>query len=166
MFATLQEQQHGGHKTLDEVFGGKTKGLLGLATDRLCSAVRSTAAKMPGGKLRRQESSNTMGAALIGMIWTAMACDEHGQQLAGLRPVPRSYLISRADPTSTFLQRPVTRRSRSCLTWARSQLWMKVTLHLATSASTAACPSRSRRMATEISWSIAQAFTPTAGSKR
>jgi len=49
MFATLQEQQHGGHKTLDEVFGGKTKGLLGLATDRLCSAARSTAARMPSG---------------------------------------------------------------------------------------------------------------------
>ena len=35
------EQQHGGHTTLDEMFGGKTRGLLGLATDRLCSAVRS-----------------------------------------------------------------------------------------------------------------------------
>ena len=28
---------------------------------------------------------------MIGMIWTAMACDEHDQQLAGMRPVPRSY---------------------------------------------------------------------------
>jgi len=45
---------------------------------------------MPGGKIRRQESSNTMGAAMIGMIWTSMACDEHGQQFVGLRPVSRS----------------------------------------------------------------------------
>jgi len=28
------ELQHGGHKTLDEMFGGKTRGLVGLATDR------------------------------------------------------------------------------------------------------------------------------------
>jgi len=159
------EQQHGGHKTLDEMFGGKTRGLLGLATDRLCSAVRSTAARIPGGKIRRQESSNTMGASMIGMIWTAMDCDEHGQQFAGMRPVPRSY-ISQGDPTGTFGQRPATRRSRSCLTWARSQLWMKMTFLLATRASTAACHLRARRMATAISWSIAHTATPTAGSKR
>jgi len=85
------EQQHGNHKTLDAMFGDKTRGLFGLATDRLCSAVRNTAARMPGGKIRRQESSNTIGTAMIGMIWTAMACDEHDQQLAGMRPVPRSY---------------------------------------------------------------------------
>jgi hypothetical protein len=65
------EQQHGNHKTLDEIFGGKTRGLIGLATDRLCSAVRNTAARMPGGKIRRQESSDTIGAAMIDMIWTA-----------------------------------------------------------------------------------------------
>jgi len=46
---------------------------------------------MPGGKIRRQESSNTIGAAMTGMIWTAMACEEHGQQLEGMHPVPRSY---------------------------------------------------------------------------
>ena len=92
------EQQHGSHKTLDEMFGGENRGLLGLATDRLCSAVRSTAARMPGGKIRRKESSNTMGAAMIGMIWTAMACDEHGQQFAGMRPVPRSYYDIKGRP--------------------------------------------------------------------
>ena len=32
------EQQHGGHKTLDEMFGGETRGLIGLANDRLHSA--------------------------------------------------------------------------------------------------------------------------------
>jgi len=53
--------------------------------------VRNTATRMPGGKIRRQESSNTTGTAMIGMIWTSMACDEQGQQLAGMRPVPRSY---------------------------------------------------------------------------
>ena len=52
----------------------------------------ATAARMSGGKIRRQESSDTVSAAMIGMIWTAMACDEHNQQqqLAGMRPVPRS----------------------------------------------------------------------------
>jgi len=50
---------------------------------------------MPGSKIRRQENSNTMGAAMIGMIWTAMTCDEHGQQFAGMRPVPRSDIIGR-----------------------------------------------------------------------
>ena len=100
------EQQHGGHNTLDAMFGGKTRGLMGLATDRLCSAVRSTAARMPGGKIRRQKSSNTIGTAMIGMIWT----DEHGQQLAGMCPVPRNYLISRAYLTSTFGLRPATRK--------------------------------------------------------
>jgi len=35
------EQQYSNHKTLDEMFGGKTRGLFGLATDRLCSAVRT-----------------------------------------------------------------------------------------------------------------------------
>jgi len=52
--------------------------------------VRKAVTRMPGSKIRRQESSNTIGAAMIGMIWTAIACDEHGQQLAGVRPVPRS----------------------------------------------------------------------------
>jgi len=92
------EQHHEGHKTLDEVFGGKTTGLLGLATECLSSAVRSTAARMPGGKIQRQESSNTMGAAMIVMIWTAMACDEHGQQFAGMRPAPRSYYDIKGRP--------------------------------------------------------------------
>ena len=32
------ELQHGGHKTLDEMFGGETRGLIGLANDRLHSA--------------------------------------------------------------------------------------------------------------------------------
>jgi len=86
------------HKTLEEIFGGKTRGLFRLATDRLCSAMRNTAARMPGGKIRRQESSNTIGAAMIGMIWTAMACDEHGRQLAGMRPVPRSYYAIKGRP--------------------------------------------------------------------
>jgi len=53
---------------------------------------------MPGGKIRRQESSNTMGAAMIDMIWTAMACDEHGQQFAGKCPVPRSYYDIKGRP--------------------------------------------------------------------
>ena len=81
-------------------------------TDRLCSAVRRTVARMPGGKIRRQESSNTMGAAMIGMIWTAKACDEHGQQFAGMPgvPYPAVTMISKADPTSTFGQRPATRK--------------------------------------------------------
>jgi len=92
------EQQHGNHKTLDEMFGGKTRGLFGLATDCLCSAVRNTAARMPGGKIMRQESSNTIGAVMIGMIWTVMACDEHDQQLAGMRPVPRSYYDMKGRP--------------------------------------------------------------------
>jgi len=92
------ELQHGGHKTLDEMFGDKTKGLLGLATDRLCSAMRSTAASMPGSKIRRHESSDTMGAAMIGMIWTALACDEHGQQFAGTRAIPRSYYDIKGRP--------------------------------------------------------------------
>ena len=48
-FRNALEQQHGGHKTLDERFGGENRDLLGLATDRLCSAVRNTAARMPGG---------------------------------------------------------------------------------------------------------------------
>ena len=142
---------------------GENKGLLGLATDRLCSAVRSTAARMPGDKIRRQESSNTMGAALIGMIWTAMACDEHGQQFAGLRAVARSYYVIKGRPDEHLGQMPATRRSRSCVIWARSQWWMRMTFLLATSASTAACLSRSRRMATGISWSIAHAATTTAG---
>ena len=34
------EQQHGCHKTLDEMFGGETRGLFGLATDRLRSVVK------------------------------------------------------------------------------------------------------------------------------
>jgi len=76
-------QQHGNHKTLDEMFGDKTRGIFGLATDRLCSAVRNTAARMPGGKIRRQESSDTMGAAMMGMIW---------------RPVPRSYYDIKGRP--------------------------------------------------------------------
>jgi len=80
------------------MFGGETRGLFGLATDRLCSAARSTAAKMPGGTIKRQESSNTIGAAMIGTIWTAMACDEHGQQFAGMRPVPRSYYDIKGRP--------------------------------------------------------------------
>jgi len=32
------------------------------------------------------------------MIWTGMACDEHGQQLAGMRPVPRSYYDTKGRP--------------------------------------------------------------------
>jgi len=92
------DQQHSNHKTLDEMFRDKTRGLLGLATDCLCSAVRNTAARMPGGKIRRQQSSDTIGAAMIGMIWTAMACDEHDQQLAGMRPVPRSYYDIKGRP--------------------------------------------------------------------
>ena len=35
---------------------------------------------------------------MIGMIWTGMACDEHGQQLAGMRPVPRSYYDTKGRP--------------------------------------------------------------------
>ena len=35
---------------------------------------------------------------MIGMIWTAMACDEHDQQLAGMRPVPRSYYDIKGRP--------------------------------------------------------------------
>ena len=92
------KQQHGNHKTLDEMFGDKTRGLFGLATDRHCSAVRNTAARMPGGKIRRQESSHTIGAAMIGMIWTAMTCDEHDQQLAGMRPVLRIYYNIKGRP--------------------------------------------------------------------
>jgi len=91
-------QEHGNHKTLDEMFGDKTRGIFGLATDRLCSDVRNTAARMPGGKIRRQESSDTIGAAMIDMIWTVMACDEHGHQLAGMRPVPRSYYDIKGRP--------------------------------------------------------------------
>ena len=60
------------------MFRDKNKGLFGLAADCLCSVVRSTAATMPGGKIRKQASFNTMGAAVIGMIYTAIACDEHG----------------------------------------------------------------------------------------
>jgi len=92
------EQQHSNHKTLDEMFGDKTRDIFGLATDRLCSAVRNTAARMPGGKIRRQESSNTIGAAMIGMIWTTMVCDVLGQQLAGMRPVPRTYYHIKGRP--------------------------------------------------------------------
>jgi hypothetical protein len=40
------ELQHGGHKTLDEIFGGETRGLFGLATDRLRSVVKNTATRM------------------------------------------------------------------------------------------------------------------------
>jgi len=53
---------------------------------------------MPGGKIRRQESSNTMSAAMIGLIWTAMACDEHGQQFSEMRPVPRIYYDIKGRP--------------------------------------------------------------------
>ena len=72
------EQQHGNHKTLDEMFGDKTRGLLGLATDRLSSAVRNTAA-------RRQESSNTIGAAMIGPPWlvTSMASSGENNRTIG-----------------------------------------------------------------------------------
>ena len=35
---------------------------------------------------------------MIGMIWTAMACDEHDQQLAGMRPVPCSYYDIKGRP--------------------------------------------------------------------
>ena len=35
---------------------------------------------------------------MMGMIWTAIACDEHGQQLAGMRPVSRSYCDIRGRP--------------------------------------------------------------------
>ena len=80
------------------IFGDKTRGLIGLATDRLCSAMRNTAARMPWGKIRRQESTDTIGAAMIGMIWTAMACDEHDQQLAGMRLVPRSHYDIKGRP--------------------------------------------------------------------
>ena len=31
------ELQHGGHKTLDEMFGDKTRGLVGLATSMKCA---------------------------------------------------------------------------------------------------------------------------------
>jgi len=60
--------------------------------------VRNTAARMPGGKIRRHESSNTIGAAMISMICTAIACDEYGLQLAGMRPVPRSYYDIKCRP--------------------------------------------------------------------
>jgi len=53
---------------------------------------------MPSGKIRRQESSNTIDAAMIGMIWTAIACDEHGQQLVEMRPVSRSYYHFKGRP--------------------------------------------------------------------
>ena len=76
------ELQHGGHKTLDEMFGGKARGLVGLATDQIRSSERKAATKMPGVKIRRHESFITTGAAMMCMIWTAIACDEHGQQLA------------------------------------------------------------------------------------
>jgi len=33
----------------------------------------------------------SQGAAMIGMIWTGMACDKHSQQFAGIRPVPHKY---------------------------------------------------------------------------
>ena len=71
-------QEHGNHKTLDEMFGDKTRGLLGLATDRLSSAVRNTAA-------RRQESSNTIGAAMIGPPWlvTSMASSGENNRTIG-----------------------------------------------------------------------------------
>jgi len=92
------ELQHGGQKTLDEMFRDKTRGLAGLATDRLRSAVRKASTKMPGVKIRRHESFITTGAAMMGMIWTAIACDEHGQQLAGMRPVPRSYYDIKGRP--------------------------------------------------------------------
>ena len=84
------ELQHGGHKILDEMFGGKTRGLVGLVNNQVRSAVRKAATRMPGVKIRRHESFITTGAAMKGMIWCAIACDEHGQQLAGMRPVPRS----------------------------------------------------------------------------
>jgi len=92
------------------MFGGGTRGLMGLAADRLRSAVRNTAIKMSGGKIRRQDSSCKICPAIIGMIWTAIAYDEHSQQLAGMCPVPRNYLISRAYLTSTFGLRPATRK--------------------------------------------------------
>jgi len=50
------------------IFGDKTRGLIGLATDRLCSAMRNTAARMPWGKIRRQESTDTIGAAMIDLL--------------------------------------------------------------------------------------------------
>ena len=68
------ELQHGGHKILDEMFGGKTRGLAGLATDHLRSAVQKASTKMPCVKIRRHESFITTGAAMMGMIWTAISC--------------------------------------------------------------------------------------------
>jgi len=84
------ELQHRGHKTLGEMFAGKTRGLVGLVNDQVWSSVRKAATRMPGVKIRRHKSFITTGAAMMGMIWTAIACDEHGLQLAGMRPVPRS----------------------------------------------------------------------------
>ena len=91
------ELQHGGHKTLDEMFGDKTRGLAGLATDRLRSAVRKASTKMPGVKIRRHESFITTGAAMMGMIWTAKHVTSMVSSLQECAPYLAVTMISRAD---------------------------------------------------------------------
>jgi hypothetical protein len=48
--------------------------------------------KLPGAnKIARYESAPTLEAAMIGIVFTAVACDEFGQQYAGIRLTPRSF---------------------------------------------------------------------------
>ena len=47
------------------------------------------------GKLRH---NLLVVAAMIGMIWTAMAYDEHGQQFAEMRSAPRCYYDIKSRP--------------------------------------------------------------------
>ena len=110
--------------------------------------------------------TDTIGAVMIGMIWTAMSCVEHDQQLAGMRPVSRSYYDIKGRPDEHLWMEARDKEIKNCLRWARSQLWMRLTFLLSTRVSTVACLSRSKKMATVIYCSIAHAATPTAGSKR
>ena len=93
------------------------RGLIGFATVYFSSAVRSTTAKMPSvNKIRRMESSSTLEAAMIRMVWTAITCDEYGQQLAaGVRPVPRRYYDIKGRPDQHVWMEAFVWRLRSSL---------------------------------------------------
>jgi len=103
---------------------------------------------------------------MIGMIWTAMACDEHGQQLAGIRSVPRSYYDMKGRPDEHLWMEACDKEIKKLLEMGTFSIVDEVTFHPATRVSTAACLSRSRRIVTGISWSIVHVATPTVGSKR
>jgi hypothetical protein len=90
--------QHGKGKTLEQMLAPE-QGRVGAFAANCWHTFSSIKHKMTSvSRIARFESAATLEAAMLGMIFTAIACDEYGQQHAGVRPTPRSFYDIKGRP--------------------------------------------------------------------